>query len=63
MWQCSDLLEHNLAHKHPIQVFIGNKGLEVRPLAVNKVWNPDAEFIHCAGDDGVRYTILLSALH
>ncbi|KAF9261690.1 trehalose-6-phosphate phosphatase [Marasmius fiardii PR-910] len=57
--QCQDLLETNLAHKRPIEVLVGKKNLEVRPLAVNKgeivkrilYKNPDAEFIFCAGDD------------
>ncbi|CAA7261208.1 unnamed protein product [Cyclocybe aegerita] len=57
--QCQDLLENNLAHKRPIEVLVGKKNLEVRPVAVNKgeivkrilYMNPDAEFIFCAGDD------------
>lgn len=57
--QCQDLLENNLAHKRPIEVLVGKKNLEVRPLAINKgeivkrilYQNPDAEFIFCAGDD------------
>ena len=40
-------------------MLVGKKNLEVRPLAVNKgeivkrilYFNPDAEFIFCAGDD------------
>lgn len=59
--QCQDLLENNLAHKRPIEVLVGKKNLEVRPIAVNKgeivkrivYMNPDAEFIFCAGDDKV----------
>ena len=57
--QCQDLLENNLARKRPIEVLVGKKNLEVRPLAVNKgeivkrilYANPDAEFVFCAGDD------------
>ncbi|KAF8644929.1 hypothetical protein AX16_008211 [Volvariella volvacea WC 439] len=57
--QCQDLLENNLAHKRPIEVLVGKKNLEVRPIAINKgeivkrllYQNPDAEFIFCAGDD------------
>ncbi|CCM05832.1 uncharacterized protein FIBRA_08068 [Fibroporia radiculosa] len=57
--QCQDLLENNLARKRPIEVLVGKKNLEVRPLAVNKgeivkrilYHNPDAEFVFCAGDD------------
>ncbi|TFK23762.1 trehalose 6-phosphate phosphatase [Coprinopsis marcescibilis] len=57
--QCQDLLENNLSNKRPIEVLVGKKNLEVRPIAVNKgeivkrilYKNPDAEFIFCAGDD------------
>ncbi|KAI0821861.1 trehalose 6-phosphate phosphatase [Trametes gibbosa] len=57
--QCQDLLENNLARKRPIEVLVGKKNLEVRPLAVNKgeivkrilYFHPDAEFVFCAGDD------------
>ena len=57
--QCQDLLENNLARKRPIEVLVGKKNLEVRPLAVNKgeivrriiYKNPGAEFVFCAGDD------------
>lgn len=57
--QCQDLLENNLVHKRPIEVLVGKKNLEVRPIAVNKgeivkrilYLNPDAEFVFCAGDD------------
>lgn len=57
--QCQDLLENNLSRKRPIEVLVGKKNLEVRPIAVNKgeivkrilYTNPDAEFIFCAGDD------------
>jgi len=57
--QCLDLLETNLAPKRPIEVLVGKKNLEVRPIAINKgeivkrilYQNPDAEFVFCAGDD------------
>lgn len=57
--QALDLLESSLAPRRPIEVLVGKKNLEVRPLAVNKgeivkrlvYENPDAEFVFCAGDD------------
>jgi len=57
--QCQDLLENNVAHKRPIEVMVGKKNLEVRPIAINKgeivkrilYKNPEAEFVFCAGDD------------
>ncbi|KAJ6470460.1 trehalose-6-phosphate phosphatase [Mycena sanguinolenta] len=68
--QCQDLLENNLAHKRPIEVLVGKKNLEVRPIAVNKgeivkhllYKNPDAEFIFCAGDDKVYREDMFRAL-
>ncbi|QRV91345.1 glycosyltransferase family 20 protein [Ceratobasidium sp. AG-Ba] len=35
--QCLDLLQTNIAPKRPIEVLVGKKNLEVRPIAVNKV--------------------------
>jgi trehalose 6-phosphate synthase/phosphatase len=66
--QCQDLLENNLARKRPIEVLVGKKNLEVRPIAVNKgeivkrllYLNPDVEFIFCAGDDKVAGPSFLS---
>ncbi|KAG1729291.1 glycosyltransferase family 20 protein [Suillus lakei] len=57
--QCQDLLENNVVPKRPIEVLVGKKNLEVRPIAVNKgeivkrilYQNPGVEFIFCAGDD------------
>ncbi|WOO79740.1 Trehalose-phosphatase [Vanrija pseudolonga] len=57
--QALDLLESSLAPRRPIEVLVGKKNLEVRPLAINKgeivrrliYENPDADFIMCAGDD------------
>ncbi|ORX39871.1 putative trehalose-phosphatase [Kockovaella imperatae] len=57
--QALDLLESSLAPRRPVEVLVGKKNLEVRPLAVNKgeivrrlmYENPDADFIFCAGDD------------
>ncbi|KAG9047433.1 threalose-6-phosphate phosphatase [Serendipita sp. 407] len=62
--QCLDLLENNLVPKRPIEVLIGKKNLEVRPMAINKgeivkrilYNNPKAEFVFCAGDDKVCCT-------
>ncbi|KIO16754.1 hypothetical protein M407DRAFT_183020, partial [Tulasnella calospora MUT 4182] len=57
--QCLDLLQTNLVPKRPIEVLVGKKNLEVRPIAINKgeivkrllYTNPDAEWVFCAGDD------------
>ncbi|KAL7423946.1 hypothetical protein Q5752_001531 [Cryptotrichosporon argae] len=57
--QALDLLESSLAPRRPIEVLVGKKNLEVRPLAINKgeivkrimYENPDADFVFCAGDD------------
>lgn len=50
------MLDYN---RLPIEVMVGKKNLEVRPLAVNKgeivkrilAAHPSAEFVFCAGDD------------
>ncbi|KAG1722652.1 trehalose-phosphatase-domain-containing protein [Suillus lakei] len=57
--QCQDLLENNVVPKRPIEVLVGKKNMQVRPIAVNKgkivkrvlYQNPGVEFIFCAGDD------------
>ncbi|TIA93684.1 hypothetical protein E3P81_00786 [Wallemia ichthyophaga] len=57
--QCQDLLESNVVSKKPVEVLVGKKNLEVRPLAVNKgeivkrllYDHSDSEFVMCAGDD------------
>lgn len=38
--ECLDLLENDLARKHPVEVLEGKKNLEVRPIAINKVRSP-----------------------
>jgi trehalose 6-phosphate synthase/phosphatase len=57
--QALDLLESSMAPRRPIEVLVGKKNLEVRPLAVNKgeivkrlmYEHPEADFVFCAGDD------------
>ncbi|OZJ03390.1 hypothetical protein BZG36_04003 [Bifiguratus adelaidae] len=61
-WQakeCQNHLENSVLSKHPIEILLGKKNIEVRPTAVNKgeivkrllAANPDADFVLCAGDD------------
>lgn len=58
--ECQAHLENLLDYNHlPIEVLVGKKNLEVRPLAVNKgeivkrilAAHSDTEFVLCAGDD------------
>ncbi|EPQ26903.1 uncharacterized protein PFL1_05538 [Pseudozyma flocculosa PF-1] len=58
--ECQAHLENLTSHnKLPVEVLVGKKNLEVRPLAVNKgeivkrllYDHPDADFVFCAGDD------------
>ncbi|KAG1721704.1 glycosyltransferase family 20-domain-containing protein [Suillus lakei] len=63
--QCQYLLENDVVPKRPIEVLVGKKNLEFRPIAANKTdrslkgeiakrilyQNPGVEFIFCAGDD------------
>lgn len=57
--ECQNHLENALLSKLPVEVMVGKKNLEVRPLAINKgeivkrllALNPEVDFIACAGDD------------
>jgi trehalose-phosphatase len=58
--ECQNLLDNLVAQQgYAIEVLVGKKNLECRPLAVNKgeivkrvlYSHPDAEFVYCAGDD------------
>ncbi|KAI8911238.1 glycosyltransferase family 20-domain-containing protein [Powellomyces hirtus] len=57
--ECHNHLENAVLSKLPIEILIGKKNLEVRPIAINKgeivkrliSQNPDADFLFCAGDD------------
>ena len=57
---CQSLLDNILAQNElEVEVVVGKKNVEVRPLAINKgeivhrilYANPDTEFVFCAGDD------------
>jgi trehalose 6-phosphate synthase/phosphatase len=65
-WQareCQNHLENAVLSKHPLEVLVGKKNIEVRPRAINKgetvhrlleacaQRNGEPEFILCAGDD------------
>ncbi|KAJ3013925.1 threalose-6-phosphate phosphatase [Thoreauomyces humboldtii] len=57
--ECMNHLEGSLLSKLPIEVLIGKKNLEVRPISINKgeivkrlvSQNPGVDFLFCAGDD------------
>lgn len=57
--ECQNHLENSVVSKMPIEILVGKKNLEVRPMMVNKgeivkrilAQSPDADFIVCAGDD------------
>ncbi|KAI9011250.1 glycosyltransferase family 20-domain-containing protein [Gaertneriomyces semiglobifer] len=57
--ECQNHLENAVLSKLPIEILIGKKNLEVRPISINKgeivkrlmKENPSAEFVFCAGDD------------
>lgn len=57
---CQSLLDNILSQNElEVEVVVGKKNVEVRPLAINKgeivhrilYGNPDTEFVFCAGDD------------
>ncbi|KAI0240017.1 hypothetical protein L0F63_001464 [Massospora cicadina] len=57
--ECQNLLENTVACKLPVDILIGKKNIEVRPIAINKgeivkrllTLHPDVDFVFCAGDD------------
>ncbi|KAJ3299552.1 threalose-6-phosphate phosphatase [Borealophlyctis nickersoniae] len=57
--ECQNHLENAILSKFPIEILLGKKNLEVRPISINKgeivkrllAQNPDVEFVFCAGDD------------
>ncbi|KAG1148889.1 hypothetical protein G6F37_003012 [Rhizopus arrhizus] len=57
--ECQNHLENSVVSKMPVEILVGKKNLEVRPMMVNKgevvkrilALSPDADFVVCAGDD------------
>ncbi|KAG0208753.1 threalose-6-phosphate phosphatase [Mortierella sp. GBA30] len=57
--ECQNHLENAVLSKLPVEILVGKKNLEVRPMIVNKgeivkkllSQHPDVEFVLCAGDD------------
>ncbi|KAI7867163.1 glycosyltransferase family 20-domain-containing protein [Spinellus fusiger] len=57
--ECQNHLENTIVSKLPVEILVGKKNLEVRPLFINKgeivkrilSQNPDANLVICAGDD------------
>ncbi|KAG0907312.1 hypothetical protein G6F33_010689 [Rhizopus arrhizus] len=57
--ECQNHLENSVVSKRPVEILVGKKNLEVRPMMINKgevvkrilTLTPDADFIVCAGDD------------
>lgn len=57
--ECQNHLENSVVSKMPVEILVGKKNLEVRPMMINKgevvkrilAQTPEADFIVCAGDD------------
>ncbi len=58
--ECQNHLENSIQSKLPVEVLLGKKNLEVRPISINKgeiskrimsSYQKDLEFIFCVGDD------------
>ncbi|KAI8353296.1 glycosyltransferase family 20-domain-containing protein [Choanephora cucurbitarum] len=57
--ECQNHLENTIVSKMPVEILVGKKNLEVRPMMVNKgevvkrilALSPEPDFIVCAGDD------------
>lgn len=57
--ECQNHLENAIVSKYPVEILVGKKNLEVRPMSINKgeivkrilSKNPDTNLAICAGDD------------
>ncbi|KAI8091282.1 glycosyltransferase family 20-domain-containing protein [Gilbertella persicaria] len=57
--ECQNHLENTIVSKMPVEILVGKKNLEVRPMMINKgevvkrilSLSPQPDFIVCAGDD------------
>ncbi|KAI9099945.1 glycosyltransferase family 20-domain-containing protein [Phlyctochytrium arcticum] len=57
--ECQNHLENAILSKLPVEILLGKKNLEVRPVSINKgeivkrlmTLHPDADFVFCTGDD------------
>jgi trehalose-phosphatase len=57
--ECQNHLENSVVSKMPVEILVGKKNLEVRPMMINKgeivkrilAQSPESDFIVCAGDD------------
>ncbi|KAG0185999.1 threalose-6-phosphate phosphatase [Apophysomyces sp. BC1034] len=57
--ECQNHLENAFVSKLPVEILVGKKNLEVRPMSINKgeivkrilSQNPDTQLVICAGDD------------
>ncbi|KAI8374198.1 glycosyltransferase family 20-domain-containing protein [Radiomyces spectabilis] len=71
--ECQNHLENAVVSKLPVEILVGKKNLEVRPLSINKgeivkrilSQRPDTDFVLCAGDDKTDEDMFrtLSAAH
>lgn len=57
--ECQNHLENAIVSKFSVEILVGKKNLEIRPMSVNKgeivkrilASNPDTNLVICAGDD------------
>ncbi|KAL9552630.1 hypothetical protein PS6_004380 [Mucor atramentarius] len=71
--ECQNHLENAIVSKYPVEILVGKKNLEVRPMSVNKgeivkrilSKNSDTNLVMCAGDDKTDEDMFraLSAAH
>ncbi|RCI04075.1 threalose-6-phosphate phosphatase [Rhizopus stolonifer] len=71
--ECQNHLEHAIVSKFPVEILVGKKNLEIRPMSVNKgeivkrilAKNSDTNLVICAGDDKTDEDMFraLSAAH
>lgn len=71
--ECQNHLENAIVSKFPVEILVGKKNLEIRPMSVNKgeivkkilAKNSDTNLVICAGDDKTDEDMFraLSAAH
>ncbi|KAG0742219.1 hypothetical protein G6F57_010744 [Rhizopus arrhizus] len=71
--ECQNHLENAIVSKYPVEILVGKKNLEVRPMSINKgeivkrilSKNPNTDLVICAGDDKTDEDMFraLSSIH
>lgn len=68
--ECQNHLENAIVSKLPVEILVGKKNLEVRPMSINKgeivkkilSQHPDADLAICAGNNNIHMLFFPSIL-